>query len=222
MSPQLNGKGVARLAIVSVALLLVAATALVVGRAALDATAAGASDMDAIMTGILQGMWSKPTAGWETRLVQDENQKACSRYRNNPPAAEAKAISAREVATIEYPADGKVLGDWKEGEKIASSGKGGQFSDPPNTVNGGNCYACHQLAPHELSYGTIGSSLYQFGKLRGNSAEIQQYTFGKIFNSNAYSACSNMPRYGHNGILTEQQIMHVVALLLDPDSPVNK
>ena len=31
-----------------------------------------------------------------------------------------------------------------------------------------------------------------------------------------------MPRFGHNGILTEEQIKDVVALLLDPQSPVNK
>ena len=37
-----------------------------------------------------------------------------------------------------------------------------------------NCYACHQLAPQELSYGTIGPVLYQFGKLRGYTDEIAQ------------------------------------------------
>ena len=31
-----------------------------------------------------------------------------------------------------------------------------------------------------------------------------------------------MPRFGHQGILTEEQLKHVVALLLDPESPVNK
>jgi sulfur-oxidizing protein SoxX len=35
-------------------------------------------------------------------------------------------------------------------------------------------------------------------------------------------ACTNMPRFGHNSILTEQQILHVTALLLDPNSPVNQ
>ena len=155
---------------------------------------------------------------------QDEVQMLCSKYRNVLPKEIASRIEDSQKLTIKYPASGKLMGDWREGEKIAQDGWGLRFTDTgkPNQQNGGNCYACHQLAPQELSYGTIGSSLYQFGKLRGNSAEIQQYTFGKIYNSNAYSACSNMPRFGHNGILTEQQIMHVVALLLDPDSPVNK
>jgi sulfur-oxidizing protein SoxX len=31
-----------------------------------------------------------------------------------------------------------------------------------------------------------------------------------------------MPRFGHMGILTEKQIKDVVALLMDPQSPVNK
>jgi sulfur-oxidizing protein SoxX len=31
-----------------------------------------------------------------------------------------------------------------------------------------------------------------------------------------------MPRFGHNGILSEEQIRDVVALLMDPESPVNQ
>jgi sulfur-oxidizing protein SoxX len=31
-----------------------------------------------------------------------------------------------------------------------------------------------------------------------------------------------MPRFGHSGILTEAQIKDVVALLMDPKSPVNQ
>ena len=92
----------------------------------------------------------------------------------------------------------------------------------PKGPVGGNCYACHQLAPQEVSYGTIGPSLYQFGKLRGYGPDIQKYAYGKIWNAEAYSACSNMPRFGHAGILTEAQIKDVVALLMDPNSPVNK
>ena len=58
--------------------------------------------------------------------------------------------------------------------------------------------------------------------MRGSSDAIQRYAYGKVYNSQAFSACSNMPRFGHNGILTEQQIKDVTALLLDPNSPVNK
>ena len=157
------------------------------------------------------------------RLDQDDAQRLCS----IPPSAVlpkdvAERIEKVSLATIKYPADGKLLGNWRDGEKIAQSGIGKQYSDDPKLPSGANCYACHQLTGDEISFGTIGPSLYNFGKVRGNSAEIQRYAYGKIYNSQAYSACSNMPRFGHNGILTEQQIKDVTALLMDPASPVNK
>ena len=157
------------------------------------------------------------------RLDQDETQKLCS----IPPSVKlSKEVTDRiekaNLAAVKYPADGKMLGDWREGEKIAQRGVGMQFSDNPKNPSGGNCYACHQMTKEEISFGTIGPSLYHFGKLRGNSEAIQRYTWGKVWNAQAYSACSNMPRFGHKGILTESQIKDVVALLLDPASPVNK
>ena len=156
------------------------------------------------------------------RLEQDETQRLCSQYSSKLPKDVAKKIEAINLKLITYPADGTLLGDWKEGEKIAQSGVGKQFSDNPANPNGGNCYACHQLTKAEISFGNIGPSLYNFAKLRGYSEATQKYAFGKIYNAEAYSACSNMPRFGHNGILTEQQIKHVTALLMDPNSPVNK
>ena len=156
------------------------------------------------------------------RLNQDETQRLCSQYPQKRPTEIAKKIEALNMKLMKYPADGKMLGDWKDGEKIAQSGVGKQFSDDPTKPAGGNCYACHQLTKEEISFGNIGPSLYNYGKLRGNTEAMQKYTFGKIYNAEAYAACSNMPRFGHNGILTEQQIKHVTALLLDPNSPVNK
>ncbi len=157
------------------------------------------------------------------RLEQDEAQKLCS---VPPSTVQAKATAERiekaNLASIRYPADGKFLGDWKSGERIAQTGTGMQFSDNPRVPSGANCYACHQLSKAEISFGTIGPSLYNFGKLRGLSEPIQRYTYGRIYNSQAFTACSNMPRFGHNGILTEQQMKDLTALLLDPDSPVNK
>jgi len=158
------------------------------------------------------------------RLNQDEAQAICSRAPAAGPVPKEAAAKIEKVnlATVKYPADGRLLGDWREGEKIAQSGQGKQFNDNPNVPAGANCYACHQISPQELSFGTIGPTLLGFGKLRGNSQEIQRYTYAKIYNPQGYTACSNMPRFGHNGILTEEQIKHVVALLLDPASPVNK
>ena len=105
--------------------------------------------------------------------------------------------------TIKWPADGAYLGDWKNGEKIAQEGRGKQYSDDPAGPVGANCYACHQLTPQEISFGTIGPSLYQFGKTHGYTDESRRYAYGKVWNADAYSACSNMPRFGHKGILTE-------------------
>ena len=93
---------------------------------------------------------------------------------------------------------------------------------PYATSPGANCYACHQLAPQELSYGTIGPSLYRFGKTRGFTDDTRRYVWGKVYNAQAFAACSNMPRFGFHGILTEQQMRDVVALLTDPASPVNQ
>jgi len=157
------------------------------------------------------------------RLEQDETQRVCSLAAGKaPPKDVAAMIEQANLATIRYPADGKLLGDWKNGERIAQEGRGKQFSDDPKGPVGANCYACHQLSKGELSFGTIGPSLYQYGKLRGNSVDVQRYTFGKIYNSEAFAACTNMPRFGHKGILSEQQIKDVAALLLDPASPVNQ
>ena len=156
------------------------------------------------------------------RLDQDLAQAECSKLRPGMalPKEIGEKIEQANMATISYPA--KMIGDWRQGERIAQSGVGKQFSDDPRQPAGGNCYACHQMTPQEISFGTIGPSLRNFGKLRGTSDAIQRYTYGKIWNAEAYSACSLMPRFGHNQILTQEQITHLVALLLDPDSPVNK
>jgi sulfur-oxidizing protein SoxX len=158
------------------------------------------------------------------RLDQDEAQAACSRRPADAPLPVdvVERVQKSSLASVKYPADGRLMGDWREGEKIAQSGIGMQFSDDPRRPNGANCYACHELSPHELSFGTIGPSLKAFGKTRGSGPDMQRYVYAKVYNAQAFQACSNMPRFGYKGILTEAQIAHVVALLLDPASPVNR
>ena len=156
------------------------------------------------------------------RLAEDGVQAICNRTGNKPPEYIGKQMEADQMAGVKYPADGKLMGDWKEGEKLAQSGRGFTWTDDPGLPVGGNCYNCHQIDPKETSFGTIGPTLYKFGKLRGNSADIQKYVYSKIYNSKAYNLCSEMPRFGHVGALGEKQIKHLVALLLDPESPVNK
>jgi sulfur-oxidizing protein SoxX len=157
------------------------------------------------------------------RLEQTELQKQCSAYATKEmPASLKESLQQKAMSSIKYPSDGKYLGDWQAGEKIAQSGRGLQFNDTEKTVAGGNCYACHELSKAEISYGNIGPSLHNYGKLRGNSEAVQKYTWGRIWNSHAFNACNHMPRFGAAGILTEAQIKDVMALLLDPASPVNK
>jgi len=162
---------------------------------------------------------ARGSAGMD-RLNQDTVQAACNKYKDEPPQGVADKLQKEQLAAIKWPADGKLLGDWKSGEKIAQNGRGMAWNDKGGV--GGSCYNCHQIGPATTSFGTIGTSLYQFGKKRGYSTEIQRYAYGKIYNAKAYSLCSQMPRFGHAGALTEQQMKDLTALLMDPASPVNQ
>jgi len=155
------------------------------------------------------------------RLHEDGVQAICNRSGDNPPKDIAARLEKDQLESVKYPADGKLMGDWKAGEKLAQSGRGMTWSDKAGVPGGGNCYNCHQISPTEMSFGTIGPSLYQFGKTRGNGPDIQKYVYGKIWNAKAFNLCSQMPRFGHFNALNEQQIKDLVALLLDPQSPVN-
>ncbi len=181
------------------------------------------SPADAEVLSIMKSSFKERGIAKLDRLDQNDLQKQCSEYSTKPmPAPMKAALEKAALDGVKYPADGQFLGDWKQGERIAQSGVGLQFSDNDKTVNGGNCYACHQISKEEISYGNIGPTLYQYGKLRGNTVEIQRYTWARIWNAHAFNACNIMPRFGAAGILTEEQIRHVMALLLDPASPVNR
>lgn len=155
------------------------------------------------------------------RLHEDGVQAICNRSGDKPPKDIAARLERDQLEAVKYPADGKLMGDWKAGEKLAQSGKGMTWKDKAGVPGGGNCYNCHQISPTETSFGTIGPSLYQFGKTRGSGPDMQKYVYGKIWNAKAFNLCSAMPRFGHASALNEQQIKNLVALLLDPQSPVN-
>jgi sulfur-oxidizing protein SoxX len=181
-----------------------------------------AVDSATISADIVKAFPTAP-ADWKTRFDQDETMKECSAAENSPPKAVADAIARRERARIEYPADGKLIGDWQAGEKLAQSGYGLRFTDyPARQSNGGNCYACHQLTKAEVSYGTIGPTLLNYGKNRKFSEADTKAVYEKIYNAQAAYPCSNMPRFGANKVLTIDQIKDLVALVMSPDSPVNK
>ena len=214
----------------SITLLGMAVAAAVVGCSTLGG---GSADVDKLTQDMVRSAFrSQGIAKVERVTATDETLQLCSAAdaagKPLEPAV-AKRIEADNLKTVKWPSGGKFLGDWKQGEQIAQSGRGQTWTDAAGQANGGNCYNCHQISKEEISFGTIGPSLYHYGKLRGvadpaspTSAAIVQYTWGKLWNSKAYAACSNMPRFGHAGLLKEQQLRDLMALLLDPKSPVNQ
>lgn len=194
------------------------------------ASAPSPADLDAQALAMIKASFRDQGIARLDRLEQDLGQRACS-GESQPSEAVAKQIEAEAMATIQWPQDGQYLGDWRVGERLAQNGRGMTWTDASSatSANGAQCYNCHQIDKKEISFGTIGPSLWNYGKLRGvknvadpAAAPIVQYTWGKLWNSKAYSACSNMPRFGHAKLLDAQQIRDVMALLLDPASPVNQ
>ena len=189
-----------------------------------------AQDLDAETKALMKAAFRDEGIAKVDRIEQDLGQSACSS--DKPPAdTVAETIQAQAKASVQWPAGGQYLGDWREGEKIAQNGRGMTWTDSSTTpsANGGSCYNCHQLSKAEVSYGNIGPSLYNYGKNRGVSdvtaptaQPIVEYTWMKIYNSKSFNACSNMPRFGHAKLLDEKQIAHLMSLLLDPKSPVNQ
>ena len=204
----------------------VALTALLAG----CAMAPTSQQIDEATRQVLKNSFREQGIAKMDRLALDASNQACSEAAGAPLDEKlAKSIEAANLQTVKLPVDGKFIGSWSEGEKIAQNGRGLTWSDKPGEANGGSCYNCHQISKAELSFGSIGPSLHNYGKLRGvsdpaaeASKPIVEYTWGKLWNAKAYNACSGMPRFGHAGILDEQQIRDVIALLLDPQSPVNK
>jgi sulfur-oxidizing protein SoxX len=189
------------------------------------ATMYSSAELDKMARDAVQRSFSERGIAKKDRINQDAINLACSEAElsGTPLSGElTRKLEGEQFATIRYPADGKFLGDWKAGERLAQSGVGSTYTDRAGTPNGGNCYNCHQISKEEISHGTLGPSLYNFGKLRGDSELVVKYTWGKLWNAKAFNACTNMPRFGQQGILTEAQIKDLMALLLDPNSPVNK
>lgn len=208
--------------------LALAAAALLAGCAAFSP----APDYDALTAEMMKASFRDQGIATVDRLQQDAANAACSKAAGAElPVATAQAIEATNLKTVKLPADGRYIGDWKEGEKLAQNGRGMTWTDKSaaSSANGGNCYNCHQIGKAEISFGTIGPSLYHYGKLRGVSdpssaaaKPVVEYTWAKLYNAKAFNACSGMPRFGHAGLLDETQLRHIMALLLDPKSPVNQ
>ena len=190
--------------------LTLALTLVLAGLTLLGGCATPDKDLGPDFQALMQGSFHGEGIASVARLKQDPSQQACS--------------------SIQPPADGRYLGDWKLGEKLAQDGRGLTWTDKSAeaSANGAGCYNCHQLSEAEVSYGTIGPSLRHYARNHGaaNLADAKgqaavRYTWGKLHNSWAALPCSNMPRFGHNGMLNPEQMRHLMALLLDPASPVN-
>ena len=205
--------------------LIVAVATVLAGCAAMTPAPTAKAPSDAEIVTLLKASFKASPSAKLDRLDQTPLQVACTEAsRNNKPLDEKvrDALQAAALASVKYPADGKYLGDWKKGEAIAQNGRGLQYTDKVGDVAGGNCYACHQINKAEIAHGNIGPTLNGYGKLRGQTDPILKYTWARIWNSHSFNACANMPRFGDAGILTEAQIKDVMALLLDPASPVNQ
>lgn len=192
--------------------------------------APSSAELDAQAAAVINASFRTQGIASVDRLRQDLAQSGCSGAQ--PPDDDtAQRIREQASQSIRWPAGGQYFGDWVKGEQIAQSGRGMTWTDASAdpATNGGNCYNCHQIDQNELSHGTLGPSLWHYGKDRGitdlqapTAAPIIQYTWGKLWNSHAYLACSSMPRFGHQKLLNEEQIRHLMSLLLDPRSPVNR
>jgi sulfur-oxidizing protein SoxX len=161
------------------------------------------------------------------RLTQDGIQKTCSPLHGARPEGEtATQVIKLARESIVYPDGGIKLGDWKKGEAVARSGfgfrVGHKTDDHSDKQPGGNCYACHQLDPDEIAYGTLGPSLTGYGKTRGTDEAMLKYTYEIIYSPHVYFPCTKMPRFGANGFLTQEQIADVMAYVMHPESPVNQ
>ena len=196
------------------------------------AAPAPATDYDALLSDMLKASFREQGIAKLDRLTQDESNAVCSKAQGKElPPAVASAITAANLKTVKMPSDGRFIGDWKEGEKLAQNGRGMTWADASSSTsaNGGSCYNCHQISKAEISHGSLGPSLYNYGKRRNvtdpasdAARGVVEYTWAKLYNAKAYNACSGMPRFGHAGLLDETQLKHLMALLLDPASAVNQ
>jgi L-cysteine S-thiosulfotransferase len=186
------------------------------------APSAPADDAGAADASLRASFRARGQAGLD-RLEQTELQRVCSLAAGNaPPKDVAQRLQREALAQVQFPADDVWMGDWHRGEQIAQSGVGMQYSDPPDAPRGGNCYACHRLSGTEIAYGTIGPSLYRYRERVAPGTDGIRHTWMQIWNAHAFNACSTMPRFGDAGILSADQIRDLMALLLDPQSPVNR
>jgi len=103
------------------------------------ASGALAQTVDPAVMAVMESSFRTEGIANKDRIILDDIQALCSdRAFRDTPAGQKKAIELQSAAlkAIKPPSDGKYLGDWKEGEKVAQSGRGATWSDSIKTVNG--------------------------------------------------------------------------------------
>src|SRR5687767_4654592 len=83
------------------------------------------------------------------RLDQDRAQQICSKIGNAKLTQEEAAVVVKlSRSSFKYPASGKLVGEWKAGEKLAHDGAGDRIQRgqlEKRKENGGLCQNCHAL-----------------------------------------------------------------------------
>src|SRR5690606_30495429 len=119
------------------------------------ATLPGSAELDKIAQDMTKAAFRDQGIAKVDRVLGiDETLRACNAadVAGKPLApAVAKRLEEANLKTIKWPSDGKFLGDWQQGEKIAQSGRGLTWRDSATAANGGNCYNCHQISKKEIS-----------------------------------------------------------------------
>ena len=160
------------------------------------------------------------------RTVQDASQRTCSAVGGAKLTQEQSAAIVKTARdSMQYPVSVKLTGDWKIGERLVADGRGQRIVNGKVEglkENGALCINCHAMDPAEVNAGNVGPALTGYGMQRGESEAVVRYTYERIYNAWAFMPCSNMPRLGSSGFLTPEQVAHVVAYLIDRQSPVNK
>src|SRR5437899_8936121 len=100
-------------------ILIMLAALLVAPLALADDAAAKQADL------LLDKAFASANPDMAKQYQQDEAQKICSQYAAEKlPTKLRVQLEKAALASIKRPANGKLLGDWQQGEKIAQSGYG--------------------------------------------------------------------------------------------------
>lgn len=99
-----------------------------------------------------------------------------------------------------------ITGDPEAGKKIVA-----------DRSKGGSCLACHVMGPAGNADlpGNVGPDLSEIGTV----GHDDQYLYNYVYDPRVFSPETTMPPWGAHAILTEEEIVHVVAFMKTLDKP---